>query len=455
MELAGKETAITAYPSEDATFHSLFVHDAAAVSVTEEPLLIVSAWQHFISGLPPPVYACITRRHLLKEAQSVVHAITECSAKNFGDGAAASLIKSVPVESRSGGSGRRAVTAFRFCEVHALFWDSLLVRDIDRYIQRNSSHCISVEKNKIRHDSVTATLPATYAVVAPFLVADLVHASDMLEPLSIDEIAEYMSETLVRAVGVPLDEDLLKAHIAPVCQLLDTSLFLARTLCKCNFMAEIIGKSLCLRIRSFIYCNSYDLPEPDTADSAALDLLRELIETRQALTALRTQVAFGHNNHKDYVCDGGDGDHHKPLVVNPASRRTGSTLYSDVKNHKASLKTSTLEWALNANLAFKNTPQSLIDVARLSSLLRGGSDNSTCDYIDKLCANNTLGRHCLALDEALDFFLKEKIDKACTVFSTPRRIIVVSFIVTAHPSCLYSSIFVVSGWYVSHSVPGQ
>ena len=184
-----------------------------------------------------------------------------------------------------------------------------------------------------------------------------------------DDVAESVSELLVRAVGIPLNEDLLKAHIAPICQTLEPSSFLAKTLCTCDFMVEIIGKSLSNRLRSFIYCIDYGLPEPDNADSTTQALLHELVETRQALTALRAHVASGQHGHRDYVCDAGD-DENQSLAIKPLAQRGGSATASDAKNHKASMKTSTLAWALNANLAFKNTPQTLIDAARLTSLLR-------------------------------------------------------------------------------------
>eukprot|EP00973_Karenia_brevis_P071997 10003186-Karenia_brevis.AAC.1 len=52
----------------------------------------------------------------------------------------------------------------------------------------------------------------------------------MLTPQSIDKVCEVISERVLMATGATVDASSLRDHIAPLCQLLEPTEFLAMTL---------------------------------------------------------------------------------------------------------------------------------------------------------------------------------------------------------------------------------
>ena len=370
---------------------TVFNQHASVTSVSGEPLLIWSRWKDLFSSIHPRVYGQLKNRGV-REAVTAQGFLERISKRYSCAGGAILLLKGTPVSKQSG-SGRRALSAASFSDAHTLIYEALLVEPIDKYLRDLTSQR---DPNKNAH----AFSSDSYEAVAPYFAAPI---ECSLEPLSIEGLVEYIAECVARVAGVAVDETLLKAHVAPICQLAEPSIFLARTLCRCSLMVEIIGMALSAKLRAFILSSDFKLELPDDHASTCQTLLQELVETRQALTKLRLQVAAGVQNHIDHDVD--------DCGVNTLVLRTTDLRASGVKHVAANHKTLTLAWSLNANLAFKNAPATLTEASKLAALMTYGVENATCPFLSKICGKQAIARHCLALDAALDLLYKDKLEK--------------------------------------------
>ena len=244
--------------------------------------------------------------------------------------------------------------------------------------------------------------------VATLLANDLPHGARELEPMTIEDLCTAVGDFVVRSAGVSFDTLLLQEHVAALCQRLEPSMFLARTLCRCDIMIELVGKSLTSQLRRFMHHIDYSLGPPSSDASTVQTLLQELVETRQSLTKLRDGVARGFVGHVD----------HSDAPVNPAevtSLIPRKNTVKDLETHRDKtemLKTASLEWAVRNKIAFANAPSTLVEAGRVIGLMTHGERSEISDHLEHLVTRYTFGRHLLLLDIALDALLKDEIMKA-------------------------------------------
>ena len=127
---------------------------------------------------------------------------------------------------------------------------------------------------------------------ARHLVAALPHGSDqLLAPHSISLVMEVISDNVMIASGAAIDQMLLQDHIAPLCQLLEPTDFLAMTITRCTIMEEVIGKTLATTVRRHCIQEDWNLELPDLDTNHKLQSVRrEFLETRGQLVRMKTYI---------------------------------------------------------------------------------------------------------------------------------------------------------------------
>lgn len=132
-----------------------------------------------------------------------------------------------------------------------------------------------------------------FAGAARNLVAVMPAGSEsLLLPQSISKMLEIIADRVMLATGVDIDQALLQDHIAPICQLLEPTEFLAMTIARCDIMSELIGKSLTTMVRR--HCMQYDwqIELPDLGTNHNLhSVLEELLQTRSTLVQIKGYLA--------------------------------------------------------------------------------------------------------------------------------------------------------------------
>lgn len=355
-------------------------------TVTGEHVLIWQSWSSFIESCP----GFVNRGLLTLDAAAA--ALSHC-VDRYG-----ALVKSAvtPVHEPTG-SGRRAITAISFAEVHTLVWDRIIVQPLDNFLLKYN--------NKKLRKSAECLDEAKWEHAAHFLVGSMVDDVKLMAPISIEELCNAVAELVRSVAGVCIDKHLLQEHVAPLCREFGSSLLLAHTVCRSDILAEVTGQTLARAVRSsvhFIFHNA--LPQP--ADGTTLQLmLQELVETKQAFTKFKSAAAAGFVGHFDFA------------VESKGDTMITRTQKMSARDEHTMLNSATVEWALNSNIAFKNAPTSIVGAERLIRLMTTGVDSDHAECIEKLCSSKTYGRHALVLDTALDKMLADKIQKAMIILN--------------------------------------
>lgn len=365
----------------------VFLRHTNATAVDGEPLMYWSTWTTFLQALPNSItygIGCDKR---------AATSIAAC-ANRYG---ISTLPKPVPLKT---GSGRRAATCLTYADVHNVMWEHSLVKPIDAFIKRGMGFKAVRYESRIMTDEL-------WRIAAPIISHGLSRstASD-LHPIDIDQMCEEVCDLIAGAAGVTIDKSLFKEHIAELCQLIEPSLFLAKTLCRCDVVSEVLGEGLSKHARGSLHCCEHGAAMITPQTSTTQTLLQELVETRQELTRFKSAAACGFIGSFDVCVD------RSTLIRRKAPCETLSK-----RGNRTMLKTATLEWAVSSNIAFKNCPESIVGVERLLRLMKTGIASDVSEVMDQLCSQRTIGRHALVLDSALDALMKEKIDKACMLFS--------------------------------------
>ena len=290
--------------------------------------------------------------------------------------------------------------------MHALLWQFALVLPLDQFF--NNQRAIkreTEEHNKLRYGEKTITEHQWINASLVLSTALPRTTSSVLTPVSIEDLSDAVAEHVAVATGLMIDTHLLKEHIAPLCQLIEPSEFLAITLCRCSIMSEVLGDGLSKYLRGSMHSREHGSCADAQHTLPQQTLLQELVETRQSLTRLRAAAQSGFVGHFD-------GDMSLQTFV---QRKSKDELLS--KNDlRAQLRTATLEWAIDSNIAFANCPGSIVKVERLIRTMTTGRDSTVSNVMDKLVGRMTIGRHALILDSALDLMQKDIIDKVLCVY---------------------------------------
>ena len=168
-----------------------------------------------------------------------------------------------------------------------------------------------------------------------------------ISPCTIDELVAVVDDCCGMALGVQTDRALLYALLSPVCLCVsDPSVFIAKTVVRSMLMHEILGSVLSSHLCVHMHQTQFGLDVPDVQ---LRGIAQELVNTKQMLTTLKTDVDCG-----------------RPLDVTIVGRNLvmGSTLRTRPSKHAVGnddLKTACVEWALNSKVAFRNAPATLVE----------------------------------------------------------------------------------------------
>ena len=115
----------------------------------------------------------------------------------------------------------------------------------------------------------------------------------LLSPVAIEEVMEYIRESIVHAVGVSIDRDLLQQHFSPLCLSVEPSLFLAKTLVRSSILEELIGNTLATVVRRRQVESDWAVHLGANEDDLLRKISQELTDTRQHIAVMKTEAARG------------------------------------------------------------------------------------------------------------------------------------------------------------------
>ena len=284
-----------------------------------------------------------------------------------------------------------------FPEIHTMLWHKSLVKWADGYVANCAGPTSSRVHKRAKRDGVLSE--KKWIDVAPHFCTELTD----LSPIRIEVLCEYVEEFAVRSCNIQIDKVLVKDHVAPICQLVEPSLLLAKTICRCDFISEMLGETLRGRLRFYMHCATHGIDFPEIPNSTSDAAIQELVETRQALARLKSAAAHNFIGHYDTEVNA-RGD---TLIAR------SHTLHDlESKGHQEAIKTSTLQWAMQGRIAFKHVPRSLVEAERTIQKIMIGETSSNSSLFDSLVSRYTLGRHATILDMALDELHKDRVSKA-------------------------------------------
>lgn len=362
-------------------------HDGVSISY-----IVWKDWESFVRGLPSDMFEWLP----LKTQDSAKRALAEC-VDAYGDIASFDALD-VP-RPRLSGSGKRPKSMLGFPEIHTLLWHMSLVNWADNYIANYTKATGPAGAPKPKKTKrIDVLTDEAWVSVAPHFCLE----RNDLQPMSIEELCEFIQELAARASGVSLDVLLVKDHVVPLCQLVEPSMLLAKTIGRCSFMVELVGAALRSQLRSFLHCAAHGLEPVPHPNSTADVVLQELVETRQALARLKSAAAHNFRGHYDTeVNAAGETFIARSFTVHDLSSRA----------HAEAIKTRTLDWAVQGKVAFSHAPTCLVDAERAIEKITTGEEHFTSNLLDSLVSRCTIGRHAIVLDSALDEMHKDRIDQ--------------------------------------------
>ena len=386
------------------SLHSRFEQLSTCASSRGEPLLYWSQWPEFVQSVSPLLCAPSKWIHDKTKGQQ---ALADLVVKYFGSH---SMDKPVAMPLQHG-SGRRAASAVSFADAHSIFWECLLVQPIDAYLKRavkQSTGELRLQKHDRTHVLASFT-EEMYDMRATCIAPGVKSVNASMDPIGIEEMCAHMSDTIAKCAKVAVDRVLLQHHVAHLCQMCEPSLFLGATLCRCDFMKELVGKHLSNVTRHLMYLEDYELNDIDRPCVGLDDvqaLANELVETRSDLTKLRAAVAAGFSSNAEYNIDNQCTD----------SLVTSKTAFSSMTNRdqRNVIKTSALTLSLRNNLALTNLPSTLVDAAKLISLIDTGDATASARVVHNIVSDRCIARHLMIMEQALEMLYKDKIENART-----------------------------------------
>ncbi len=122
-----------------------------------------------------------------------------------------------------------------------------------------------------------------------------IRTQGMLEPQSIEEVLDVISEGITVSSQVDINREVLKDHIAPLCLQFEPTVFLGKTLMRADVMEEIIGTTFARQLRAHVFQDDWRIDAVSTITPAQVTqhLLQELLDTRHQLLNIKAHVARG------------------------------------------------------------------------------------------------------------------------------------------------------------------
>ena len=261
-------------------------------------------------------------------------------------------------------------------------------------------------QNESAWSRATAALELSLSSAGPFLATAL---GCSLDALSTDEFCDRMSATIAAHLCVAPDEDLLRAHLSPICQNVDASELLLAVVCRSSLMCQILGTTLPPRLRTAMHCEAFGLQQAADTVDVTTALLEELLKTRSDLIREKSRklrhvvegVPNDANIHEDRT---------ETMLVSMYGEKDMSTIRSRIR---------IIETALRNNIALRNAPAVFTDVFNFVASMGHTSAEDYEAEISKLVSRQTLTSNMLILEVALDELIKAEIFEEPHLTLTP------------------------------------
>ena len=95
------------------------------------------------------------------------------------------------------------------------------------------------------------------------------------------------------AIGVPVGEEMLHAHVCPLCLHIEPSRFLAKTILRSCIVGEILGSGLALIVRRRQFENDWCCVLECEDVSPMSIALSDLVQTRAQFVELKAAISSG------------------------------------------------------------------------------------------------------------------------------------------------------------------
>lgn len=231
----------------------------------------------------------------------------------------------------------------------------------------------------------------------------MLSTEDALRTTDIDPCAAKVVESVALGIGVEVDEFVVRDMIAPICNHMETSDFLALTLMKTSMLHEIVGERLARVARGALHNRVFTV-DLDSVISANLlqCVMDDLVQTRKQLIGVK--------------CSASRGD-----VFELAKLGNQSLLQCKKKEELCSadqklknIYMPLVSTLVKSNMAFKTSADTVAQIATLSMnaiFETERPENEILSFVDKLPKAQSLARHMRNIDSAIDLYTKATIDK--------------------------------------------
>jgi len=252
----------------------------SAYIVGDEPAISLRQFQERLKALD-------IRDLLPKRDAQLAHFIERC-VDRLG-------LTTGPVVSRPGqaASGSHVRQAFTLPQVTSILWEGL-AGAVARFVAQEMDF---TPPKKARFEwQATLLDEASWDAASCVICSSMADGAAELEPTSVDECVELIAVQCMTELGVRVDADLLKQHVAPLCiSVIEPSLFLAKTFVRTDRMSQLVGVELSQRLWRRLYNAEWhhaqadvDISSPELAGTRALAqelviAMAELARTKAAL----------------------------------------------------------------------------------------------------------------------------------------------------------------------------
>ena len=238
---------------------------------------------------------------------------------------------------------------------------------------------------------IASGLPATQSV-------------GFLEPMSVDDVVAEINEMCLAAHGVSIDTEHIRAIVAPMCQVVEPTKFLAHTVLRTSCMAECLGSTLSGHMPGFMHSRTFDLAPIDSGADITSALLRELVDTRKTL-----------NKYKTFAVQGA----YHSLTTLAGHRSVSASSWADdhistAKDESMRTAHAMLEYQTRLNVAFKHVRETVSEALTVINIAKGAASDAQSEAesaLNSLASERNLRRYLGPLEHAIDLYMADKVMK--------------------------------------------
>ena len=258
---------------------------------------------------------------------------------------------------------------------------------------------------------------AEWERAARFIAAALpcVDALDALTPTTIDDVVREIADMCSHAIGVPVGEDLLHAHVGPLCLHIEPSRFLAKTILRSCIVGEILGSGLALIVRRRQFENDWCCVLECEDVSPMSIALRELVQTRAQFVELKAAISSGCFDRARELCG--------PSLIVTSARPKLKTLLEDKRALKFEELFRRSELLLSSNMTCSALRKTIGYITELAKDTPNEQMHAELELITK--SSREIRQFIMHLEEAVEStdreWFNQALDFGCSLGLIVRR----------------------------------